>query len=160
MDVRQAMDTLRAAGLEFTRRSEPSTETQNQVIRQEPAAGSRVEKETQVTVIYATAPATRGTTVFIHYADERDRRTAEGLASYLRGLGLAGIDYKVLLSNRGLEPGKVFYSSERLADLAKSIAGHSGSWLSRTYNRRVLIAAELDPKTARTALVLAMPGSQ
>ena len=160
LDVRQAMDTLRNAGLDFNRKSEPSSETQNKVIRQEPAAGSRVEKGTEVTVVYASAPATRGTIVFIHYADEADQRTAEGLASYLRGLGLEGVDYKVSLSSRRLEVGKVFYSSEGHADLARTIAGRSGSWLSRTYNRSVLITAEFDPNTSRTALVLAMPGSR
>ena len=155
MDLRQAMDILRRGGFEFTRQSEPSAEAQNKVLRQEPAAGSRAEKGTQITLIYAT-----GTTVFIHYADETDRRTAEGLASYLRSLSLAGIDYRVMLSKRGEAMGKLFYHSEGQADLATTIAGRSGFWLSKTYNRRVRIEPELDPNIKTTALWLTMPGSR
>jgi beta-lactam-binding protein with PASTA domain len=163
MDLRKAMDTLRGAGFEIARRSEPSAEPKNQVLGQQPPAGSRAEKGAQVTLIYATGTTVTETTVFIHYADEADRRTAEGLASYLRSLGLPGIAYKVLLSNRGLATGKLFYPSEGQAGLAKTIAGRSSSWLSKTYNRnyrRVQIAPELDPSIARTALVLTMPGSR
>jgi len=160
MDVRQAMDTLRGADLEFTRRSEPSTETQNKVLRQEPAAGSRVEKGTQITLVYATGTTSTRTTVYIHYADEADRETAEGLASYLRGLSLPGIDYSVMLSKRGEAMGKLFYPSEGSADLARTIAGRSGSWLSKTYNHRVHIEPELNPKIRGTALWLTMPGSR
>lgn len=160
MDVRKAMEILRDAGFEFTRRSEPSTEEQNKVLRQEPAAGSKAKKGTQVTLVYATGTIVAETTVFIHYADEADQKAAEGLASCLHSLNLPGINYKVLLSHRGLATGKLYYSAEGQADLAKTIAGRSGSCLSKIYNGRVHIATEVDPKIGKTALVLAMPGSR
>lgn len=166
MDVQRAMDTLRGAGFELRRKSEKSAETKHKVLRQEPAAGSRVDKGTQVTLFYAVPVADtvpdrvgRTTTVFIHYADAADRTAADGLEVYLRGLtGLRGASYKTLLSKRGLEAGKLFYSSESQADLARSIAGRSGYWLSQTYNRKVVIEAKLDPRVARSGMVLAMPG--
>ncbi len=155
MDVRQAMDTLRGAGFEIARRSEPSTEERNKVLRQEPAAGSQAEKGARVTVVYAS-----GTTVTIHYSNDTDRRTAEGLASYLRGLKRPGVDYEVSLSDLGLPMGKLFYASKEQADLAKALASRSGYWLSKTYNRKVVIEAELDHNIGRTALWLMMPGSR
>jgi len=154
-DIRQATETLLSAGFEIARQKEPSAEAWNKVLRQKPAAGSRVEKGTQVTLVYAP-----GTTVEIHYAAEADRTTAEGLASHLRGLGLQGTDYRVLLSNRGLATGKLFYSSKEQADLAKTIAGRSRTWLSKTYDRRVRLKAELDPDVARTELIITISGSR
>ena len=53
-DVRQVMDTLRGAGLEVSRRPEPSAEAQYKVLRQEPAAGTRVKRGTRVTLVYST----------------------------------------------------------------------------------------------------------
>jgi TIR domain-containing protein/PASTA domain-containing protein len=154
-DIWQATETLLSAGFEIARQKEPSAEAWNKVLRQEPAAGSRVEKRTQVTLVYAP-----GTTVSIHYAAEADRGTAEGLASYLRGLGLQGTDYSVLLSNRRLATGKLFYASKEQADLAKTIADRSGSWLSQTYHRRVRVKAKLDPDVARTELIITISGSR
>jgi hypothetical protein len=168
MDLQRAMDVLRGAGFELRRQSEQSVETKYKVLRQEPAARSRVDKGTEVLLVYAI-PVTemppdrvgRTTTVFIHYADAADRTAADGLEAYLRGLtGLRGASYKSLLSKRGQEPGKLFYSSESQADLAKSIAGRSGYWLSQTYDRKVVIEAKLDPRVARTGMVLTIPGSR
>jgi hypothetical protein len=71
------------------------------------------------------------------------------------------MDYKVLLSNRGLATGKLYYSAEGQADLAKTIADRSGSCLSKIHNARVRrIVPELDPKIGKAALVLALPGSR
>jgi hypothetical protein len=163
-DVKKAMETLRGAGFGFTRRSEQSAETKFKVLRQEPAAGSRVEKGTKVTLIYAFPAedrepaegrtAAETTTVFIHYAGEADQAMAEDLESYLRGLGMRG---ESRLSRR-LETGKLFYPSESQAELARSIAGRSGSWLSDRYGRRVRIETELNPRVARNGLILTLPG--
>jgi TIR domain/PASTA domain len=155
VDIWQATETLLSAGFEIARQKEPSAGVWNKVLRQEPSAGSRVEKRTQVTLVYAP-----GTTVSIHYAAEADRGTAEGLASFLRGLGLQGTEYSVLLSNRGLATGKLFYASREQADLAKTIADRSGSWLSQTYHRRVRVKAKLDPDVARTELIITISGSR
>lgn len=168
-DIRQIGEVVRSAGLTYSREPAASRLPKYQVVRQEPAAGSRVEKGTKVTLFYsslssrvpdrAPAEATR-TVVFIHYADAADQRTAERLATYLRGLGLPVAEYKVSLNTRGLaSTGKLQYYSEGQADLARTIAGRSGSWLSRTYDRRVSIQPDLPTPSGRTSLVLWMPGS-
>jgi hypothetical protein len=164
-DVRQAMDIIRAAGFDGTRRSEESGRPRYEVLRQEPTAGNRVAKGTKVTLVYAFQKEDRvpepaaPTVVFIHYAASADRATAEGLASYLRGLRLPVADYKVSLATRGpASTGKLQYFSAGQADLARTIAGRSGSWLSRAYGRRVSIEPDLPSASRRTSLVLWMPG--
>ncbi|MEA2560154.1 MAG: hypothetical protein QOH06_1658 [Acidobacteriota bacterium] len=165
-DMGKATETLLGAGLEIVRKSEPGEGAPpNTVLRQEPVAGSRVEKGVRVTLVYAGgAPEQVGQAiVFIACADEADRRTAEDLESYLRGLRLQGIDYELYMTDlyQGQTIGKLFYFPEEQADRAKTIADRSSSWLSKTYNRRVLVEAELETGSiVEGTMMLSMPGSR
>ncbi|HYN21764.1 MAG TPA: TIR domain-containing protein [Thermoanaerobaculia bacterium] len=159
-DSGQATETLLNAGFEITRRSEPvEGASPNKVLRQEPAPGSRAEKGARVTLVYSGGVPDRAgqAIIFIGYPDKADQRTAEGLESYLRGLRLQGTDYETLLADWG-SVGKLFYPLEEQADLAKKIASRSSSWLSSTYNRKVLIEAELDTSSIEGMMMLYMPG--
>jgi hypothetical protein len=165
-DMGAATEALLGAGFEIVRKSEPGEGApRNTVLRQVPVAGSRAEKGTRVTLVYAGgAPEQAGQAiVFIACAKEADQRTAEDLESYLRGLRLQGIDYEVFMTDiyEGQTVGKLFYFPEEQADRAKMIADRSSSWLSQTYNRRVLIEAELETSSiVEGTMMLSMPGSR
>jgi hypothetical protein len=161
---RDALKTLQDAGFAVTRRTEPSQATQNTVVRQEPAAGKRVEKGTQVTLVYAIPIKDRlpdkvdRTIVYIWYNDEAERTTAEKLAIDLRGLQLPGTVFRVGLAKRGPLPGKLFYASRSTqAKLANTIARRSGDFLSQVTGREVRIQMVLDPDVAESGLILTMP---
>ena len=158
-DLKLAMDTIQKAGLEPFRRPESSNEAQFTVLRQDPAAGNRVEKGTRVTLVYAKPEDKVQTTdVYIYYASEGDRGTAERLAGYLRGLKLEGVVYRISLTKPDLATGRVFYPLEEQAGLAKTIAGRAGVWLSKeVYGRETHLRMELDPRVRKSSLILTLP---
>jgi len=164
VSAKKAMDILHRAGFEFTAQREPSKEAPDTVLRQEPAAGSRAEKGTRVTIIYAVPVQDRvpdrvgQTTVYI-LADKADQGTAEKLVSLLRGLKLPA-EYRISPPKSDLKPGKLFYSSPEQADLAKTIAGRAGDWLWKASGLKVHIAVELDLRVRKDAMLLTMPGAR
>ena len=57
-----------------------------------------------------------------------------------------------------LKTGKVYYASRtQQGKLASGIAKQSGEFLSRATGREMLIQMELDPKAARSGLILMLP---
>lgn len=164
MDLRKAMAILQKAGLDLARKPEPSKAAQHTVLRQEPPPGKRVEKGTQITLVYAIPIEDRlpdgidRTIVYIWYNDETERTTAEKLAIDLRGLQLPGTVFRVGLAKRGPLPGKLFYASRSTqAKLASTIARRSGDFLSQVTGREVRIQMVLDPDVAESGLILTLP---
>ena len=163
-DLKDAMTLLQNAGLSLNRKSEPSKEAKYTVLRQEPAAGKRVEKGTQVTLVYAVPSADRPpdpvarTVVNVWYNDEAERPTAGELATFLRGL-FPEADLRIRLGRPGkLKTGKVYYASrDAQGKLASAIASRSGEFLSKATGGEVRIQIVHDPAVAENSLILTLP---
>ncbi|HKH49315.1 MAG TPA: PASTA domain-containing protein [Thermoanaerobaculia bacterium] len=160
---REALKTLQDVGFEVTRQTEPSQAAQYTVLRQEPAAGSRVEKGTKISLVYAvpieSPPPDRAgqTVVSIWYNDEGERPMAEKLAAALGDLRLRGVAFRVSPAKPGRPAGKLFYASRDQARMAREIASRSGDFLGKSTGRRVSIQMNLDPDVAGSGLVLILP---
>jgi len=158
MDVKRAISELERAGLSSTYTPEASSEPPGTVLHQEPAPRSRVEKGTQVSLIYAVPAEKVRPQVRIVCTDEKERPLAEELAKYLGGLKLPGASFTTALAKPGhLAPGKLFYSSNDQAKLASEIASRSGDYLGKRSGYKLRIDMELDPDVARGGLILTLP---
>ena len=107
----------------------------------------------------ATAPGTSGT-VLVYYAADDDQKTAEDLAGELReSINDPRYAVRTLKTSRGIGgEGEVRYSSSGLSTLAATLARSAGSWLSRTYGRRVAFTPTVEPRVSASGVILIMPG--
>ena len=107
----------------------------------------------------ATALATSGT-VMVYYAADDDYKTAVDLAAALRkSINDPRYAVRTLKTSRGFGgEGEVRYSSSGLSPLAEALAKNAGSWLSRTYGRRVAFTPTVEPKVTATGVIVIMPG--
>ena len=106
----------------------------------------------------ATAPVTRGTVV-VYYAADDDQKTAEDLAAGLReSINDPRYAVRALKTRRGIGgEEEVRYSSSGLSTLAGTLARSAGSWLSRTYGRRVAFRPTVEPRVSSGAVIVIMP---
>lgn len=106
----------------------------------------------------AAAPVARGS-VLVYYAADDDRQTAEDLAAALReAIDDPRYAVRTLKTPRGIgSEGEVRYSSSGLETLAGTLARSAGSWLSRTYGRRVAFKPTVEPRVSSGAAIVIMP---
>ena len=106
----------------------------------------------------AAAPVTRGS-VLVYYAADDDRQTAEDLAAALReSINDPRYAVRTLKTPRGIgSEGEVHYSSSGLERLATTLARSAGSWLSRTYGRRIVFRPAVEPRVSSGAAIVIMP---
>jgi len=107
----------------------------------------------------ATAPGTLGT-VLVYYAADDDYKTAADLAFALRkSINDPRYVVRTLKTARGIGgEGEVRYSSSGLSTLTEALAKNAGSWLSRTYGRRVAFTPTVDPRVTATGVIVILPG--
>lgn len=105
-------------------------------------------------------PSTTPGTVLVYYAADDDQKTADDLAAALRA-SINDPRYAVrsFKTARGIgSEGEIRYSSSRLSTLAGTLATSAGSWLSRTYGRRVAFTPTVEPRVTATGVIVIMPG--
>ena len=107
----------------------------------------------------ATAPVASGT-VLVYYAADDDQKTAEDLAAELRNsIHDSRYAVRTFKTSRGIGgEGEVRYSSSGLSTLAGTLARSAGSWLSRTYGRRVAFRPTVEPRVTARGVIVIMPG--
>ena len=107
------------------------------------------EQTLRVVVDRATSPA-MAATVLIYYAADDDQKAAEDLATDLReSMNEHQYLVRTLKTSRAIgSEGEVLYSSPGLSRLAGTLARSAGSWLSRTYGRRVAFTPTVEPRVA------------
>jgi hypothetical protein len=96
----------------------------------------------------------------VSYVADDDQQTAEGLAAELRkSINDSRYTVRTVKTSRFIsrEP-EVRYSSSELSTLAGGLARSAGSWLSRTYGRRVAVTPLMDPRVFGTSVVVVIPG--
>ena len=106
----------------------------------------------------ATEPVIAASVV-VYYAADDEQKTAEDLAAELR-LAINDPRYGVraLRTSRGIGgEGEVRYSASGLSPLAGTMARSAGSWLSRTYGRRVVFTPTVEPRVSSSAVIVIMP---
>jgi membrane-associated protease RseP (regulator of RpoE activity) len=107
----------------------------------------------------ATEPVTAASVV-VYYAADDDQKTAEDLAAELRkSINDPRYTIRTLKTSRIISrEGEVRYSSSELSTLAGSLVRSAGSWLSRTYGRRVAVTPLVDPRISARSVVVVVPG--
>jgi PDZ domain len=107
----------------------------------------------------ATEPVTAASVV-VYYAADDDQKTAEDLAAGLReSITDARFTIRTFKTSRFISgEGEVRYSSADLSPLAEALARSAGSWLSRTYGRRVAVTPLVDPRMSARSVVVIVPG--
>jgi len=107
----------------------------------------------------ATEPVTAASVV-VYYAADDDQKTAEDLAAELRESIIdRRYTIRTLKTSRFINSeGEVRYSSSDFSTLAGGLARTAGSWLSRTYGRRVAVTPIVDPRVTATGVVVIIPG--
>lgn len=106
----------------------------------------------------ATEPVSAASVV-VYYAADDDQKTAEDLAAELRvSMNDPRYTVRTLKTSRFItREGEVRYSSPDLSTLAGGLARSAGSWLSRTYGRRVAVTPLVDPRVIATSVVVVIP---
>jgi hypothetical protein len=99
--------------------------------------------------------------VLIHFAADADLKTAEDLAAALRtSINDTRYVVRALKTSRNYgSEGQILYSSSGHSTLAGTLARSAGSWLSRTYGRRVTFTPTMDPRVTATAVIVIIPGN-
>ena len=97
--------------------------------------------------------------MLVYYAADDDRQTAEDLAVALReSINDPRYAVRTLKTPRGIgSEGEVHYSSSGLERLATTLARSAGSWLSRTYGRRIVFRPAVEPRVSSGAAIVIMP---
>jgi len=112
----------------------------------------------------STTPVNGGSgtlgTVLVYYAADDDYKTAADLAFALRkSINDPRYVVRTLKTARGIGgEGEVRYSSSGLSTLTEALAKNAGSWLSRTYGRRVAFTPTVDPRVTATGVIVILPG--
>jgi hypothetical protein len=98
-------------------------------------------------------------TVLVYYAADDDYKTAADLAFALRkSINDPRYAVRAFKSSRGIGgEGEVRYSSSGLSTLTEALAKNAGSWLSRTYGRRVAFTPTVDPRVTATGVIVILP---
>lgn len=124
---------------------------------------SRVTRTSVIVVMprrtVASAPRLPDPVVIVAYASAPDARTAEALANFLRTLR-SGWKYSVRTEHMvaPAKAGQIEYTTERLRELAQILAREPAAWISRSYERQIVLQPTQSDTVGADAVVLWLPG--
>jgi beta-lactam-binding protein with PASTA domain len=155
-----AIAELRASGFEpglLTARPTDKAPPQ-QVLEQSHPAGVELEPGTKVDLVYA-APRPLPSTInlSIYYNTDTEREIAQNLSTHLEGYKFTGYRTVQIKGQTTLSPGVVHYARPEHERLAQSLASRAQAWLSKTYNRSIMLTPQLNPRGRGDLIVIYLP---
>jgi PDZ domain-containing protein/TIR domain-containing protein len=96
--------------------------------------------------------------ITVAYANPADAKTAEGLANFLRTLR-SGWKYSVRTEQKASGPmaGHIEYNNERMGELARVLAREPSAWISRAYQRPIVLQPTSSERIRADLIILWLP---